>query len=239
MPGEVAQRRARPLAELLALRPGCSPLPVAPGPEPLPARFPPFPSLPFPARPCLRLLSPQPPPAPSPSEPERGEGAPPAPPQRADSRLRGPRPVPSPAGHTPAPPLLRQFPPDPPGGGESWRASRRAAEAALEGRGARQAHGEPPGRTESASPPDRPRSAAVPEGAGSPGSDAPDRGGGGGRGPGKRVKEPELDQDEKVTPPGGATRFVGEDARLLRARCHRGGRGETEEPLQALCEYRP
>lgn len=42
-----------------------------------------------------------------------------------------------------------------------------------------------------------------------------------------------------MTPPGGATRFVGEDARLLRARCHRGGRGETEEPLQALCEYAP
>ncbi|XDA88218.1 hypothetical protein R6Z07F_017887 [Ovis aries] len=117
----------------------------------------------------------QPPSAPSPPEPERREGAPPAPPQRADSGLRGPRPVPSPAGHTPGPPLLRQFPPDPPGGGESGRASRRAA-AAREGRGARQAHGEPPGRTEPACPLNSPRPAAVPVGLGSPGSGAPARG---------------------------------------------------------------
>lgn len=215
------------------------PLPRARSPSPRASPLsPPFPSLP--ARPCLRLLRPQPPRAPSPPEPQRGQGAPLAPPQRAVSRLWGPRPVPLPTGHTPAPPLLRQFPPDPPGGGESGRASRRAAAAAArEGRGSRQAHREPPGHTEPACPPYRLRPAAVPVGARSPGSGAPDRGGGWPHRPGKRGKEPEPDRDEKVTPPGGATRFVGEDARLLRARCHRGGRGEAEEPFQALCEYGP
>lgn len=225
--------------------PSPSPRAPPPGLEPLPARFPSLLSPPFPflpARLCLRLLRPQSPLALSPPESERGEGAPPAPPQRADSRLPGSRPVPSSAGHTPAPPLLRQFPPDPPGGEESGRASRRAAAAAAARKeGARdRPTGNSPGRTAPAcapgpSPP-RGRTCGCRE----PGQRsawqewraAP-------RGHGKREKAPEPGRDAKVTPPGGATRFVGEDARLLRPRCHRGGRGEAEEPLQALCEYCP
>ncbi|XP_046928312.1 translation initiation factor IF-2-like [Lynx rufus] len=125
-----------------------------------------------------RLVTPQP--APSPPEPERGEGAPPAPPQRADSRLRGPRPVPSPAGHTPAPPPLRQFPPDPPGGG---RRRERAGEAESCGGGG--GGGGAGGKGRAAGPrgaargarspralPDRPCPGAVPVGARSPGGDA-------------------------------------------------------------------
>lgn len=119
--------------------------------------------------------------------------------------------MPSPAGHTPSPPLRRQFPPAPPGGREIEQASGAASAAALEGRGARQAHGSRLGRTEPSCPPGQSH-AREPQ-LWAPGAGAANgawaRGGAEPRGPGQPEKKLEPGRDEKVTPPEGATRFVG------------------------------
>lgn len=181
VPGEVAQRRARPLAALSARwgqarsgRPGCSPSPSprAPSPGPEPPRASLSPSLPsLPARPCLRLLRPQPPSAPSPLwEPERREGAAGPLPSALTAGSGAPCPVPR-RRDTPRP---SSAPPVP--AGPTGRRRERAGERELRRRGregARQAHGGAPGRTEPACPSEQPRPAAVPVGLGSLGSGAP------------------------------------------------------------------
>lgn len=146
-----ARRRA------LASGPGCSPLPVAPSPSPgpgappraLPLSTPPLPSLPCRPGPafssCAHSLSQRRAPRsrsaakgrrqPLPSALTAGSGAPAPSPRRRDT----------------PPPLLRSASSRrthrAADGGESGRARRRAAAAAAarEARGARQAHGEPPG----------------------------------------------------------------------------------------------
>lgn len=167
VPREVAQWRARPLAALWAgwgragapwpPGPGCSPLPVAPSPSPgpgappraLPLSSPLLPSLPCRPGPasssCAHSLSQRRAPRsrsaakgrrqPLPSALTAGSGAPAPSPRRRDT----------------PPPLLRSASSRrthrAADGGESRRARRRAAAAAAarEARGARQAHGEPPG----------------------------------------------------------------------------------------------